>query len=85
MDKPKLIINVSTSITGEAFISCATTFKMTVPLCDAILHKEWIAGYIANEMRKFMSSVTEDDIITDPVFSRLEEIYKEKEKHQWLD
>lgn len=85
MDKPKLVINVNSSVTGEALISCTVTFKMIVPLYDAIKHKEVIAGYIANEMRKFIASVTEDDIVTDPVFDHLEELYEEKRKHQWLD
>ena len=85
MDKPKLVVNINSSITGEAVVSCTVKVKMAVPLYEAIKHKKWIAGYIANEMRKFISSITEEDILTDQVFDHLEELYAEKRKRQWLE
>ena len=81
MDKPHMQIEVRLESGMFVNFRCLVGFNTEVPIEDAIKHKEWIAGYIANEMRKFILSLTEDEIIADPVFERLEELYKRKEKY----
>jgi len=80
MDKPRMQIEVQLESGMYVSFRCRVGFKTEVPIEDAIKYKKWVAGYIANEMRKFILSITEDEIIADPVFEQMEELYERLEK-----
>ena len=80
MDKPHMQIEVRLESNMYVSFRCRVGLKTEVPIETAIRHKEWIAGYIANEMRKFILSLTEDEIIADPVFEQLEKVHERMEK-----
>ena len=80
MDKPHMQIEVRLESNMYVKFRCLVGTIAEVPIEDAIKHKEWIAGYIANEMRKFILSLTEDEIIADPVFEQLEKLHERMEK-----
>ena len=81
MDKPHMQIEVQLKSDMYVSFRCRVGFKTEVPIEAAIKHKKWVAGYIANEMRKFILSITEDEIIADPVFEKMEELHKRMEKY----